>query len=105
MGLLSKLFGKADNSKELLEKIKNGALLVDVRTPAEFGQAHVKGSVNIPLNQILSQKSKFNLTDCIIVFCQSGNRSSQAKALLEANGFGNIINGGSWQNINLLLNK
>ena len=45
---LKKLFG--NNEEALLEAIKNGAIIVDVRTPGEFGQGHIKGSKNIPLN-------------------------------------------------------
>ena len=35
-----------------------------------------------------------------VVFCRSGNRSSQAKSILEQNGFKNVINGATWQNVN-----
>jgi phage shock protein E len=35
----------------------------------------------------------------IIVFCRSGNRSSQAKSILESKGISNIIDGGPWENV------
>jgi rhodanese-related sulfurtransferase len=82
--------------------IKN-AFLVDVRTPQEFAQAAVKGSVNIPLDKVQSQLATFKNKDHIIVFCRSGNRSSQAKNILTQNGFTNVINGGTWQNVNQLI--
>lgn len=99
MGFFSALFGKTDNS-QLTEVIKDGAFLVDVRTPAEFSAGSVKGAVNIPLDRVPSQLSKFKNKKSIVVFCRSGNRSGQAKRILENNGFQNVINGGTWQNVN-----
>jgi len=73
--------------------------LVDVRTPGEFSSGHVKGSVNIPVDSIPNQLAKFKNKKNIIVFCRSGMRSSQAKNILKQNGFTNVINGGTWNNI------
>lgn len=97
-GFLSKLFGSSA-SNDLAPLINEGAYLVDVRTPAEFSAGHVKGSVNIPLDTIGRNLSKFKGKKHIIVFCRSGNRSSQAKAILESNGFTNVTNGGTWQQV------
>lgn len=99
MNILQQLFGRG-SSVNLGEIIKEGALLVDVRTPGEFASGHVQGSVNIPLDKLSSQLSKFKNQKNIIVFCQSGGRSGQAKTILEQNGFTNVINGGSWNNVN-----
>ncbi|MFH6967203.1 rhodanese-like domain-containing protein [Flavobacterium sp. FlaQc-28] len=104
MGFFSALFGKTDNS-QLTEVIKDGAFLVDVRTPAEFSAGSMKGAVNIPLDKVPSQLSKFKNKKSIVVFCRSGNRSSQAKSILENNGFQNVINGGTWQNVNQAANE
>lgn len=104
MGFFSIIFGKTDNS-QLTEAIKNGAFLVDVRTPAEFSAGSVKGAVNIPLDKVTSQLSEFKGKKSIIVFCRSGNRSGQAKNILEQNGFQNVINGGTWQNVNGIIEK
>jgi phage shock protein E len=81
------------------EALKDGAFLVDVRTPAEFSSGSVKGAVNIPLDTIPNQLSIFKGKKYIVVFCRSGGRSSQAKSILERNGFQNVINGGTWQNV------
>lgn len=98
MGILSWLFG-GSAKQDLSGIISEGAFLVDVRSSGEFAQGHVKGSVNIPLDHIPSQLAKFKNRKNIIVFCRSGNRSSQAKLFLEQNGFANIVNGGTWENV------
>jgi phage shock protein E len=94
LNLLKSLFG--NNSFNLKEIIKNNAILVDVRTPSEYAEAQIKGAVNIPLDQLNNRISQLKDKNHIIVFCRSGYRSSQAKALLEAKGFTNVINAGTW---------
>ncbi len=103
-GILKNLFAQTDN-KLLSEAIKNGAYLVDVRTQGEFSGGSATGAVNIPLDKIQSQIGKLKDKKNIVVFCRSGNRSSQAKSILEQNGFRNIINGGTWQNVNNMINE
>lgn len=87
------------NNDELKAAINNNAYLVDVRTPAEFAEGHVPGSDNIPLDRVQMQVAKFKNHNNIVVFCRSGNRSGQAKAILEQNGMTNVINGGTWQQV------
>jgi len=85
--------------------IKNGAFLVDVRTPSEFNAGHVNNSVNIPLDTVEYNLEKFKNKDQIIVFCRSGNRSAQAKMILEHNGFENVTNAGTWEYVNNVLEQ
>jgi len=99
MGIFSWLFG-GSAKQDLTGIISEGAFLVDVRSAREFSQNQVKGSVNIPLDSIPSQLSKFKNKKHIIVFCRSGNRSSQAKSFLEQNGFTNVVNGGTVEIVN-----
>jgi len=103
-GIFKNIFGQPDN-QALKEAINNGAFLVDVRTPAEFAQGSVPGAVNIPLDQIQQQMSKFSTKKSIVVFCRSGSRSGQAKSILERNGHNQVINGGTWQNVNETKNQ
>lgn len=98
MNLFKQLFSGSP-AVDLGKIIKEDAFLVDVRTSSEFANGHVKGSVNIPLDQVASQLSRFKDKKNIVVFCQSGGRSSQAKSILEKNGFNNVTNGGSWDNV------
>ena len=104
LGIFKNLFGQKDNT-ELKEVLADNAYLVDVRTPSEFASGSVKGAVNIPLDKISGQLSKFKGKKNIVVFCRSGNRSSQAKSILEKNGFKNVVNGGTWQNVNSLISN
>jgi phage shock protein E len=99
MNFFQKLFG-GDTKTDLKTTINEGAFLVDVRTAGEFAEGHVKGSVNIPLDSVPTQLAKFKNKKNIIVFCRSGGRSSQAKSILEQNGFTNVVNGGTWNHVN-----
>lgn len=96
---------KSRTAQKTKQITKNETFYVDVRTPAEFAQGSVKGAINIPLDQIENQLAKFKDKKNIVVFCRSGNRSSQAKVILEQNGFTNIKNGGSWEDVNAKLKK
>jgi phage shock protein E len=102
--IFKSIFTKKDSTR-IKELITNGAFLVDVRTPEEYSAGNVNGSTNIPLNQIQNQLTKFKGKNQIIVFCRSGNRSSQAKSILEKNGFDNVTNGKTWININEILSE
>jgi phage shock protein E len=100
MGLFSSIFGGGNASNEALAKlIEDGAYLVDVRGPGEFAGGSAKGAVNIPLDTLAQHLNKFKDKKQIVVFCRSGNRSSSAKNILERNGFKNVTDGGTWQNV------
>ncbi|GEM_PF-2387250 len=58
-GFLKKLFGGSGNDDAVKNAIRGGALLVDVRSPAEFAAGTVPGAVNIPLGQVANKVSKF----------------------------------------------
>ena len=103
MNFFKQLFGGSATA-DLKGIIAEGAFLVDVRTPGEFAEGHVKGSVNIPLDRVQNQLAKFKNKKNIIVFCRSGGRSSQAKSILEQNGFTNVVNGGTWNNVSQYVN-
>lgn len=97
-GLLKNLLSQPDD-QALTEAIRSGAFLVDVRTSGEFASGSVSGAVNIPLDQIESRLNEFKDKKTIIVFCRSGNRSGQAKSILERSGFTNVLNGGTWEHV------
>ena len=79
---------------EAKEKIINeNAILVDVRTEEEYNEDHIDGATSLPLSNINETNIKDITTtkdDIIIVYCQSGNRSSQALTLLKDLGYKNV---------------
>ncbi len=98
LSLLKKLF--KTESVDLSQLIKDGATIIDVRSKAEFATGHVKGSINIPLEQIGAHVEKLKSHNHIITCCRSGNRSGMAMRTLKSKGLKNVTNGGSWQNVN-----
>ena len=70
-----------------------GAVLLDVRTPREYREGHIPGSINLPL-QALDNAAEIveNEDTPIYVYCYSGSRSRQAAAILGAMGYVNITN-------------
>ena len=77
-----------------------GARLIDVRTVEEFNAGYVEGGVNLPLDKIQSGVFPTSAKDTkIYVYCRSGNRSAQAKALLQKAGYTNVIDLGGMNDV------
>lgn len=82
--------------KLVREKLAEGAKVVDVRTPGEFGGGHYPGALNIPLDKLSNKMKKLGSKESsIVVYCASGSRSRVAVSRLRAAGFKDVINGGS----------
>ena len=80
--------------------VKQGAVIIDVRSKSEFSGGHINGSVNIPVDQLsrhLNQLPDKNKT--IITCCASGMRSGSAKSFLKSSGYTSVHNGGSWTSL------
>ena len=87
------------NEDQLKEYASKGAVIIDVRSPAEFKSGHGKNSKNIPLDKINNEAAKIKaMNKPIIVCCRSGARSGQAASILKSKGI-DVINGGPWQNV------
>ncbi len=69
--------------------------IVDVRTPEEYAVEHYPNAINIPLDQISQRINEFKeMTQPIIAYCRSGNRSGIAVSILKLNGIADAVNGG-----------
>lgn len=87
------------------------ALVVDVRTEAEFNKGHIKNSINIPLASLqakLTELEKYR-NQPLLMYCNSGHMSGKACRLLLKSGFNNVHNIGGgisgWQDANLPLTR
>jgi rhodanese-related sulfurtransferase len=83
----------------LPELRQNGAVFVDVRSPAEFASGNAPGSINIPLNELPSRLVELPKDRDVVVFCASGSRSGMAKMVLKTKGFQKVHNAGTWGNV------
>ena len=102
MGLLS-WFGFGQRKQRILEFLEQDAVIIDVRMSGEFKTGNIKGSKNIPLENIDSQIGKIKqLNKPVITCCVSGMRSSVASRKLRKAGV-KAINGGSWYSVKLIV--
>ena len=100
---VSKTESSAQKNQQADNKIDfENAFIVDVRSPQEFASGHYEGAMNIPVNEIEQYLSEFEGHDQIVVYCQSGARSGNAKNILEREGFTNVINGINLSHLNKL---
>jgi rhodanese-related sulfurtransferase len=83
-----------DVIRNLTEDPPENFYLVDVRTPEEYWGGHIPGALNIPLSKIEEEQPTDNKDALIVVYCRSGNRSGQAKRILESLGYRNVHNFG-----------
>jgi rhodanese-related sulfurtransferase len=94
--LLKSLFGFGPKV-DFAELKKSGAVIIDVRTKGEYSGGHIRGSINIPVDQLNQNTNRFpDKNKAIITCCASGMRSGAAKSMLKSKGYTQVINGGSW---------
>ena len=72
--------------------------IVDVRTPEEFRDGNVEGSLNIPLQELPQRMEEIKCLDNIVLCCASGGRSARAAMFLKQNGI-TCSDAGAWVNL------
>jgi rhodanese-related sulfurtransferase len=77
--------------------VAEGALLLDVRTPDEFGQLHIDGARNVPLDTLANQLASLPKGKPVVVYCAAGRRSAKAAELLASAGY-DVRNLGAMEN-------
>ena len=82
------------NMKELEEKQKNGAVIVDVRSSQEYDEGHINNAINIPYYEIKNNFNNVlkNRNQEIVLYCQTGFRSKQAYKKLIKLEYKNVYN-------------
>ena len=96
MNTIKSLFGLGPKT-DYAALIKDGAIIVDVRSKAEYQSGHIRGSINIPLDQLSNNLTSLkDKTIPVITCCASGMRSASAKSILLSKGYQQVYNGGGW---------
>lgn len=90
-------------SEGLDKKIKNGAIILDVRTEEEYKTGHIEGSVNISLGTIRERYTELDPEKTYITICSHGLRSVKAEHLLKERGFKNVYNGGAQSDLEKII--
>lgn len=82
-------------------ELPTDAVYLDVRTAEEYDAGHVEGARNIDFYaaDFADQLAELPKDDQYVVYCQSGNRSGQAKALMDEMGFTDVIDGGAYADL------
>ncbi len=87
------------STKEAADYLRQGAMVVDVRTPHEFNTGHLSQAFNIPLDDLeglLPERVK-DKNRIILVHCRTGMRSRKAKERLRQIGYKNVFDMGSYE--------
>jgi len=94
--ILKQIFGLGPKA-DYAELVKQGAIILDVRSKSEYADGHIKGSINIPVDILTNNLNRLKGKDTpIITCCASGIRSARAKSFLQEAGFLIVHDGGSW---------
>jgi phage shock protein E len=88
------LGGNRVSSNVVLEKIKAGAVIVDVRTPTEFSGGAYPAAINIPLQALGERLGEIPKGRPVVVYCASGMRSAAAARVLRRAGYDDVVNAG-----------
>jgi phage shock protein E len=85
--------------KAAREYLRQGAIVIDVRTPKEFQSGHVPGAVNLPLAELPAHATaRFpDKEQVLLVHCLGGGRSAVAQRQLKAKGYKRVFNAGSYR--------
>jgi len=79
-------------AEEVLTKLgtDNAPLVVDLRSPIEYGIAHIPGAVNIPLENIEERLDEFRHENGVLIYCINGSRTLRAEPVLLTNDIENV---------------
>ena len=78
----------------VMEKMKTGALVLDVRSLEEFEDEHYPNALCIPVNELPNRLAEIPRDKSIVVYCASGARSAYAARILKMAGYTDVLNAG-----------
>lgn len=81
------MFGTPDLPTVTATAVDPGSLIVDVREQHEWDDAHVAGSLHIPMSQLMQRVAEVPSDRPLVILCHSGHRSAQVTAWLVSQGY------------------
>jgi rhodanese-related sulfurtransferase len=97
MSWLSDLFG---GSGQIKQAIRQGAVIIDLRTAYDYDQGHIPQAVNIPVDRIKANIGRIkDFRRPVILCCSTGDHCREAGDILRNAGVPSVINGGNWQSL------
>lgn len=88
-----------DREQQAWQRIEQGALIIDTRTPQEYAQGHLEGAINIPFNVAVTQFKALEIRKdrSVVLYCRSGIRAGKALNFLTEAGYTQVHNGGGYE--------
>lgn len=101
--LRNTVFNSLMNPSEIKEKIKNDpGVIIDVRTPEEYKQGHLKEAdynLNIVSGTFKQKLKELDKDQSYYLYCRTGSRSGKAAKIMKNNGFEKVYNIGGFQSL------
>ena len=98
MSWLSDFFGGGGGG--IKQALREGAVVIDLRTAYEFDQGHVPRALNIPIDRVKANIERIrDLDKPVILCCSTGSHCWEAADILRNAGIQRVINGGDWQSV------
>ena len=97
MSWLSDIFSGGANIRQA---VRDGAVIVDLRTAYEYDQGHIPRALNIPIDRLPANIDRIrDLGKPVILCCAGGGHCWEAASILREAGISRVINGGDWQSL------
>ncbi|MBN9379723.1 MAG: rhodanese-like domain-containing protein [Chitinophagaceae bacterium] len=100
MSWLSDLSRLISGNAGVRQALRDGGVVIDLRTAYEFDQGHVPGALNIPIDRIKANIARIrDLRRPVILCCSAGAHCREGIEILRNAGITQVHNGGDWQSL------
>lgn len=72
-------------------KLGSNDVILDVRNPDEYAEAHIKGALNYPVSEVIHQVEQLKKYDHVYIHCKRGGRAQTAFQILSGSGLQNLV--------------
>ena len=97
------MFNLLFGNTRIKEALRNGAIIIDLRTPREFDEGRIPESINIPADRIPINAARIKAMNRPVILCGHSGAISVARQFLLQQGVKEVYSGGSWVKVLNLL--